>query len=184
QGMCVAWPARIKDAGGVRNQFHHMIDVAPTILEVCKIAAPVTVDGIKQRPIEGVSMAYTFDAESAAAPTRRRTQYFEMFGNRGIYHDGWYANTRPISPPWNLGATPDPDVVGSYQWELFNLEEDWTQSRDLAAEHPQKLKQLQAVFMEEAEKYRVFPLDNSLATRMVTPRPSTTAGRDEFVYRS
>ena len=182
QGMCLAWPGHIADAGGIRNQFHHVIDVVPTILEACHINQPQTVDGIKQRPIEGVSMAYTFDKANANAPTTHHTQYFEMFGNRGIYHEGWYANTQPISPPWNLGAIPNPDVVNSYKWELYDLNKDWTQNDDLAASNPGKLKELQQLFLSEAKKYPVLPLDNSLATRMVTPRPSVTAGRTEFTY--
>ena len=182
QGVAMAWPARIKDAGGIRHQFHHVIDIVPTILEATGIPAPVMVDGIAQKPIEGVSMAYTWDKANANAPTTHRTQYFEMFGNRGIYHDGWYANTRPISPPWDLGATPNPDVMNSYKWELYDLTKDWTQDNDLAASNPAKLKQMQELFMVEAAKYQVFPLDNSLATRMVTPRPSVTAGRNVFTY--
>ena len=182
QGMAIAWPARIKDAGGIRHQFHHVIDVVPTILEVTGIPAPVMVDGVAQKPIEGVSMAYTFDKANANAPSRHRTQYFEMFGNRAIYHDGWYANTRPISPPWDLGATPNPDVMNSYTWELYDLTKDWTQDNDLAAAHPAKLREMQELFLVEAAKYQVFPLDNSLATRMVTPRPSVTAGRTVFTY--
>ena len=182
QGMAVAWPARIKDAGGIRNQFHHVIDIVPTILEAAGIPAPVMVDGVGQKPIEGVSIAYTFDKANANAPTRHRTQYFEMFGNRGIYNDGWYANTRPISPPWALGATPNPDVMNSYKWELYDLTKDWTQNDDVAASNPAKLRQMQELFMMEATKYQVFPLDNSLATRMVTPRPSVTAGRNVFTY--
>ena len=182
QGMAIAWPARIKDAGGIRNQFHHVIDIVPTILEATGIPAPVMVDGVAQKPIEGGSMVYTFDKANANAPTRHRTQYFEMFGNRGIYNDGWYANTRPISPPWELGATPSPDVMNSYKWELYDLTKDWTQNDDLAASNPAKLKQMQELFMLEAAKYQVFPLDNSLATRMVTPRPSVTAGRNVFTY--
>jgi len=182
QGMAIAWPARIKDAGGIRNQFHHVIDIVPTILEATGIPAPVMVDGVAQKPIEGGSMVYTFDKANANVPTRHRTQYFEMFGNRGIYNDGWYANTRPISPPWELGATPSPDVMNSYKWELYDLTKDWTQNDDLAASNPAKLKQMQELFMLEAAKYQVFPLDNSLATRMVTPRPSVTAGRNVFTY--
>jgi arylsulfatase len=182
QGMCISWPGHIKDAGGIRNQFHHMIDIVPTILEVTGIPAPDTVDGIKQRPIEGVSLAYTFDKANADAPTRHKTQYFEMFGNRGIYHEGWYANTLPISPPWNLGAMPPQDVVNGYKWELYDLSKDWTQNNDIAKDNPEKLKELQALFMTEARKYKVLPLDNSLATRMVTPRPSVVAGRTEFTY--
>jgi arylsulfatase len=182
QGMAIAWPNRIKDAGGLRHQFHHMIDIVPTILEVTGIPAPVMVNGVAQKPIEGVSMAYTWDKANANVPSTHRTQYFEMFGNRGIYHDGWYANTRPISAPWDLAATPNPDVVNSYTWELYDLTKDWTQDNDLAAANPAKLKEMQAQFMLEAAKYQVFPLDNSLATRMVTPRPSVTAGRSVFTY--
>jgi len=178
--MVISWPGHINDAGGVRHQFHHMIDIVPTILEATGIKAPTTVNGVAQRPIEGVSMAYAFN--DATAAERHDTQYFEMFGNRGIYHDGWYANTHPISPPWMLGATPNPDVMNSYKWELYDLTKDWTQDNDLATSNPDKLKQMQELFMVEAAKYQVFPLDNSLATRMVTPRPSVTAGRNVFVY--
>jgi len=181
-GMAIAWPARIKDAGGIRHQFHHVIDIVPTILEATGIAAPATVSGISQKPIEGVSMVYTWDKANAAAPSARKTQYFEMFGNRGIYHDGWYANTRPISPPWNLGATPPTDVMNAYKWELYDLSKDWTQSNDLAASNPAKLKEMQEIFLQEAAKYQVFPLDNSLASRMVAPRPSLAAGRTQFTY--
>ncbi len=182
QGVAISWPGHITDRGGIRNQFHHVIDIVPTILEACHIAQPEVVDGIPQRPIEGVSMMYTFDKANTNAPTRHTTQYFEMFGNRGIYHNGWYANTQPISPPWDFGATPNPDVMNSYKWELFDLTKDWTQFENVADRNPEKLKEMQALFMTEAKKYNVLPLDNSLATRMVTPRPSVTAGRDEFTY--
>ena len=121
---------------------------------------PKTVDGIKQKPIEGVSMAYTFDKANANAPSTRTTQYFEMIGNRGIYHDGWYACTTPPVAPWVLNA-PMPDV-NDYKWELYNLAEDYSQANDLAAKMPDKVKEMQAVFMQEAQKYNVFPLDNSL----------------------
>jgi arylsulfatase A-like enzyme len=101
--VATAWPARIKDAGGIRNQFHHMVDIVPTLLEATGIPAPAMVDGVAQQPIEGVSLAYTFDEANANAPTRHHIQYFEMLGNRGIYNDGWYANTRPIVAP---GTSP------------------------------------------------------------------------------
>src|SRR4029434_9890023 len=100
QGMAVSWPARIKDAGGIRHPFHPFIAIVPTILDVAGIKAPEVVDGIKQKPIEGVSMAYTFDKANATAPSTRKTQYFEMIANRGIYHEGWYANTTPPVAPW------------------------------------------------------------------------------------
>lgn len=183
QGMAISWPGHITDLGGIRNQFHHVIDIVPTILEATGISAPVSVDGIAQRPIEGVSMVYTFDKANADAPTTHRTQYFEMFGNRGIYHDGWYANTTPISPPWALTATPNPDVLNAYKWELYDLTKDWTQANDIASQNPAKLKELQDLFLVEAAKYQVFPLDNSVAARIVSPRPSVTAGRSQFVYR-
>ena len=96
QGVCMSWPGHIKDLGGIRRQFHHVIDIVPTILEVTGIAAPDTIDGIKQKPIEGVSMTYTWDKANASAPTKHTTQYFEMLGNRAIYHEGWVAATTPV----------------------------------------------------------------------------------------
>ena len=110
QGMAMSWPGRIKDAGGIRSQFHHVIDIVPTILEATGIPAPVMVNGIAQKPIEGVSMAYTWDKANANAPSTRTTQYFEMFGNRAIYHDGWIAATTPPAPPWLMGTAKMPDV--------------------------------------------------------------------------
>jgi arylsulfatase A-like enzyme len=180
QGLAISWPARIKDAGGIRHQFHHFIDIVPTILDVAGIKAPEMVDGIKQKPIEGVSMAYTFDKANADAPSTRKTQYFEMVSNRGIYHEGWYANTTPPVAPWVLNA-PMPDV-NAYKWELYNLTEDYSQANDLAAKMPDKLKQMQALFMQEAKKYDVLPLDNSQFQRANEPRPSTTAGMTVFTY--
>jgi arylsulfatase A-like enzyme len=182
QGMAIAWPARIKDAGGIRTQFHHMIDIVPTILEATGIPAPLMVDGIAQMPIEGVSMTYTFDKENADAPSKRDTQYFEMFGNRGIYHDGWYACTTPPAPPWLMGLAKMPDVVNGYKWELYNLTEDYSQNNDLAAQNPDKLRELQELFLVEAAKYDVFPLDNTVIQRLLAARPSATAGRSVFTY--
>src|SRR5262249_42578403 len=127
QGMCVSWPARIKDVGGIRSQFHHVIDVVPTILEVSGISAPESVDGIKQAPIEGVSMAYTFDSANAKAPSKRETQYFEMLGNRALYHDGWIAVTPPPQPPWLLGTAPMPPLT-DYKWELYNIADDYSEN--------------------------------------------------------
>ena len=181
QGMAISWPGHIKDLGGIRTQFHHMIDIVPTILEATGIPAPATVDGIAQRPIEGVSMVYTFDKTNANAASKRDTQYFEMFANRGIYHDGWYACTTPPAPPWALGTVKLPDV-SEYKWELYNLTDDYSQYNDLAAKEPAKLKELQALFLTEAAKYNVLPLDNSILPRLLTPRPSATAGRTVFTY--
>jgi arylsulfatase len=181
QGMCISWPARIKDVGGIRSQFHHVIDIVPTILEVSGIPVPDYVDGIKQAPIEGVSMAYTFDGANANAPSNRHTQYFEMLGNRALYNDGWIAVTPPPQPPWLLGTAPMPPLT-DYKWELYNIADDFSQNNDLAAKNPDKLKELQGLFIEEAKKYQVLPLDNSWLERVVVPRPSAVAGRTEFTY--
>jgi arylsulfatase A-like enzyme len=182
QGMAIAWPGRIKDAGGIRTQFHHMIDIVPTILEATGIPAPDTVNGIKQLPIEGVSMAYTWDKANANVPTRHTTQYFEMLGNRAIYHDGWVAATTPATLPWELSSAPPPDVITGYNWELYNVQEDPTESNDLATKMPDKVKEMQDLFYSEAKKYNVLPLDNSSLARWNTPRPSLTAGRTVFTY--
>lgn len=180
QGMAISWPGHITDKGGIRTQFHHVIDIVPTILEATGVKQPKTVDGIKQSPIEGVSMAYTFDAKNAKAPSTHKTQYFEMFGDRAIYHEGWLASTKVMRPPWDM-MSPAKDPM-TFPWELYDLNADWTQSTDLAAKHPDKVKQMQALFMQEAKKYQVLPLDTSVATRMVTPRPSITAGRNVFTW--
>ena len=181
QGMCISWPGHIKDIGSIRNQFHHMIDIVPTILEAAQINAPESVDGIQQKPLEGISMAYTFDAANAKAPSRRHTQYFEMFANRAIYHDGWVAATTPPEPPWLLGSKALPDV-NDYKWELYNIDQDFSEYNDLAAKMPDKLNELKQIFSQEAKKYQVFPLDNSVLTRIIAPRPSATAGRTVFTY--
>jgi hypothetical protein len=155
----------------------------PTILEVAGIQAPATVNGIAQKPIEGISMAYTFDSANAQAPSKRDTQYFEMFGNRALYHDGWMAATVPPQPPWLLGTAKMP-ALDDYKWELYNITDDFSENNDLAAKNPDKLKELQDLFMAEAKKYQVLPLDNSILQRMLTPRPSAIAGRTEFTYSS
>jgi arylsulfatase len=178
QGMAISWPARIKDVGGIRPQFHHFIDIVPTLLEATGIRAPEVVNGIKQKPIEGVSMMYTFDRANANAPSTRKTQYFEMISNRGIYHEGWYANTTPPIGPWVLNAPMPP--VNDYKWELYNLNEDFSQYNDLAAKMPRKLKEMQALFTREAKKFNVFPLANTTFARALAPRPSTTAGKTVF----
>src|SRR6266853_2571216 len=180
QGMAISWPARIKDAGGIRTQFHHIIDIAPTILEATGIKAPQTVNGIKQSPIEGVSMTYTFDKANATAPSTRKTQYFEMVSNRGIYNDGWYANTTPPHGPWILNAPLPP--INDYKWELYNVTEDYSQANDLAAKMPGKLKEMQKLFVQEAAKYNVLPLNNDTFARSLAPRPSATAGKTIFTY--
>jgi len=180
QGLAISWPGHIKDVGAIRSQFHHVIDIVPTILEATGIKAPETVNGITQRPIEGVSMAYTF--ADAGAPSTRTTQYFEMAGNRGIYNDGWMANTTPFAPPWDLATGKLPDVTNGYKWELYHLTEDFTQNNDLAAKMPDKLKEMQALFLTEAAKYNVLPLDNTAFSRLLTKRPSAVAGKTVFTY--
>ena len=182
QGMCMSWPGHIKDVGGIRTQFHHVIDVVPTILEATGITPPDTINGIKQRPMDGVSMAYTWDKANANAPSKRTTQYFEMLGNRAIYHDGWVAPTTPVTIPWELSTKPPPDVITGYNWELYNIKADFTEADDLAAKIPAKLKQMQDLFYSEAKKFDVLPLDNSTLARFLTPRPSPTAGRKTFTY--
>jgi arylsulfatase len=182
QGMAISWPGHIKNVGAIRTQFSHVIDIVPTILEATGIKAPDLVNGIQQKPIEGLSMAYTFDPAAAgpSAPSKHDTQYFEMVGNRAIYHDGWVAATTPPVPPWMLGATMP--ALGEYHWELYNVAQDYSENNDLAAQMPDKLKEMQALFLAEAGKYQVFPLDNSGFARAVLPRPSAVAGKTEFTY--
>jgi len=182
QGMGISWPSHIKDVGGIRNQFHHVIDIVPTILEATGIRAPQTVNGIKQKPIEGVSLAYTFDKANATKPSPHHTQYFEMMGDHAIYHDGWILSTKVIRPPWQVIGPVNQDPANNVTLELYDLSKDWTQADDVAAANPQKVKELQELFLNEARKYQVLPMDASVATRLVQPRPNITAGRSEFDY--
>jgi arylsulfatase A-like enzyme len=182
QGMAIAWPSHIKDAGGIRNQFHHVIDIVPTILEVTGIPQPTMVNGVKQRLIEGVSMAYTFAKTNADAPSRHHTQYFEMMGDRALYQDGWIASTTPLRAPWDITGPTTQDPANGYHWELYDLTKDYTQFDDVASSNPQKLHELQEMFWTEARKYQVLPLDSSTAVRLITPRPSVVAGRTVFNY--
>jgi arylsulfatase A-like enzyme len=158
--MVVHWPAGIKAKGEIRDQFHHVIDVVPTILEACKIREPKVVNGIVQKPIEGVSMVYSFD--DAKAPGKRTTQYFELATNRAIYHDGWVACSK-YGLPWQTAGRDDGFV--NAPWQLYNIDQDFSQADDLAAKMPEKLKELQAKFIEEAKKYDVFPLDPRFSER-------------------
>jgi arylsulfatase A-like enzyme len=182
QGMAISWPGHITDLGGFRRQFAHVIDIAPTILEATGISQPDAINGIKQIPMEGTSMMYTWDNANAAAPTRHTTQYFEMLGNRAIYNNGWVAATTPVTLPWELSSKTPPDVITGYNWELYNVQEDPTEYDDLATKMPGKLKEMQDLFYAEAKKYNVLPLDNSTLARFLTPRPSLTAGRTVFTY--
>ena len=178
--MVMSWPARIKDKGTIRSQWHHTIDIVPTILEVCSIEQPSSINGVAQKPIEGVSMAYSFD--NAKAPSTRTTQYFEMLGNRAIYNDGWVACTTPPVAPWSpAGAEVDP--ITGYNWELYHVAEDFSEAVDLAKQHPDKVRDLQTLFYAEAAKYNVLPIDNSKTTRLDPAiRPSLTRGRNSFTY--
>lgn len=179
-GMVMCWPKRIKNVGQVCSQFHHVIDITPTILEATGLPAPDSINGITQDPMDGVSMAYTWDDHSA--DSKRKTQYFEMFANRALYHDGWIACTTPPIAPWVSVADPV-DVIDGYEWELYNINEDFSESNNIVKDHPEKLKELQRLFYIEAVKHDVLPLDNSKAERLdVRNRPSLTEGRDTFVY--
>jgi arylsulfatase A-like enzyme len=179
-GVAMSWPARIKDQGGIRQQFHHVVDIYPTILEAIGIPVPTEVNGARQRRLDGVSMAYLFDKANANTPSRRETQYFEMFGGRGIYHKGWFANTAVVAPPWDSMAKKPP--VEDYPWELYNIVDDPSQTNDLAATKPAKLKEMQALFDQEARANQVYPLSNQLLERLLLERPGPAAGRKEFVY--
>jgi len=182
QGMAISWPARIKDKGGIRNQFFHVVDIAPTLLDVTGIPEPVMVDGVAQKPMDGVSLAYTFDKANANAPSNHLTQYFEMMGVRAIYNDGWIASTIPTRAPWVLVGPAVTDPANDYAWELFDVRNDWTQNHNVAAQHPQKLKELQDLMWVELADNQALPLDASVATRLVAPRPNLAAGRTHFVY--
>ena len=182
QNMVVSWPARIKDKGGLREQFTHVIDVVPTILEAAGIKAPLAVDGIRQAPIGGTSFLYTFDAKNAKTPTRHKTQYFEMMGQWALYDDGWFLSTKVNRAPWDAFGPANPDPLNKQVLELYNLNKDFSQTQELAAQYPGKVKEMKAKFIAEAKKHQVFPLDASVAARIVAPRPNITAGRTEFVY--
>ena len=172
-GTIVHWPKGIKAKAEIRTQFHHLIDVAPTVLEVAGLPQPVFVNGVQQHPIEGVSMAYAFN--DAKAAEQHETQYFEMFGNRGIYHKGWTAVTRHKTP-WILIGEVTP-AFDDDKWELYDTTKDWTQANDLAQKMPEKLHELQRLFLIEATRYNVLPLDDDLAKRL----NADTAGRPQLI---
>ncbi|HXS25853.1 MAG TPA: arylsulfatase, partial [Gemmatimonadales bacterium] len=182
-GTIVHWPKGIKAKGEVRSQFHHVIDIAPTILEAAGLPQPVSVEGIQQKPIEGVSMVYSFD--EGKAPDRHETQYFEMFGNRGIYHKGWTAVTRHKTPWLLIGEKVpafDDDV-----WELYDTTKDWTQAKDLSKQMPEKLHELQRLWLIEATRYNVLPMDDDLARRLnsdLAGRPVLVKGKTQILFGS
>jgi arylsulfatase len=180
-GTIVHWPNGFSAKGEIRSQFHHVIDISPTILEAAGLPQPVFVNGIQQRPIEGTSMLYAFN--DSAAPDRHETQYFEMAGNRGIYHKGWTAVTRHRTP-WITGAAKLP-AFDDDVWELYDTSTDWSQAKDLAKEHPQKLHELQRLWLIEAVKYNVLPLDDRFAERAnpdIAGRPQLTTGTRQVLF--
>jgi arylsulfatase len=177
--MIISWPARIKDKGGLRSQFMHVIDVVPTLYELIGVTAPQVLNGVTQKPIEGISFAYTFG--DAKAKGRRTTQYFEMGTNRGLYHDGWMASAISAAP-WTVVRDVDPDKE---KWELYNVDKDFTQADDLAAANPQKLRELQDVWWAEAAKHNVLPMDWRIAERMsaeLAGRPSLAGNAKTLTY--
>ena len=179
-GTIVHWPAGIAARGEHRHQFHHVIDVAPTLLEAAGLPLPTLVNGVLQEPFHGVAMNYSFD--DAAADERHRVQYFEMMCNRGIYHDGWSGVTRHRTP-WEVHGSPGP--LADDVWELYDGNTDWTQAHDLAAEHPDKLAALQRLFEIEATKYNVLPLDDRMAERFnseIAGRPSSVVGTTQLLF--
>jgi arylsulfatase len=176
--LVISWPNRIKDKGGIRTQFHHAIDIVPTILEAAGVEQPSSVNGVAQKPIEGVSMVYSFD--DAKAPERHRVQYFEMFGNRAVYSNGWVACVRHGRLPWENAGTYD---FANDKWELYRIDGDFSEANDLAAREPQRLRELQDLFWVEAAKYQVLPLDDRFIERAdPSLRPSLIAGRTDFIY--
>jgi arylsulfatase len=178
-GLLIQWPKGIRTRNELRTQFHHVIDIAPTVLEAAGLPEPKIVNGVEQKPIEGVSMLYSFNDKDAKS--RRTVQYFEMFGNRGIYKDGWMAVARHGRLPWETGLS-----TGDFEsdpWELYNFEKDFSQADNLAAANPAKLKELQDAFLVEARKYNVLPLDDRLSERFdTTLRPNPLAGLKSFTY--
>jgi arylsulfatase len=177
--MVISWPEGIKEKGGIRTQFHHVIDIAPTLLDAAGIKEPVMVNGVPQKPIEGVSMIYSFNDKNAKS--KHKKQYFEMFANRAIYNDGWIASTTPRNLPWIMER--DPLGPQDFKWELYNITKDFSQAENVADKYPEKLKEMQDLFLAEAARYNVLPLDNSFKTRVdKSTLPSLTYGRKSFTY--
>jgi arylsulfatase A-like enzyme len=178
--MVISWPDGIKARGELRSQFHHVSDIVPTILDIAGIEQPAIVNGVAQKPMAGISMRYTFDEPKAK--DQRTTQYFEIFGNAGIYHEGWFANTKVFGDPWS-GRSKEVNWMKDVKWELYNIEKDFSQSIDLAGSNPEKLADMKNLFFAEAAKNDALPIDNTKAARFATEnRPSLTRGRTAFTY--
>ena len=180
--VIIFWPAKITDKGGVRTQFHHIMDVMPTILEAANIRAPETLNGIPQKPIEGVSMVYTFN--NAKAEDRRKSQIFELVSNRGMYQNGWMASSLAFVPWEPVRTGYDPDKA---KWELYHIDQDFSQADDLAAKYPEKLQALKDLWWAEAARENILPMDWRAVERLsdqLTGRPSIAAGRTTFVYET
>jgi len=180
--MVISWPAKIKEHGGVRTQFHHIVDLMPTILEAAGVQAPDSLNGVTQKPIEGISMVYSFN--DAKAPDRRKSQMFELVSNRGMYQNGWMASSLAYLP-WAATRTGyDPDKA---KWELYDIAHDFSQADDLATKNPDKLKELVDLWWAEAARHDVLPLDWRSVERLseqITGRPSLAAGRKTFIYNT
>jgi Sulfatase len=178
--LVISWPAKIREKGGIRNQFHHVVDIMPTILESAGIQAPDTLNGIAQKPIEGISMVYTFN--DAKAADRRKSQIFELVSNRGMYQNGWMASSLSYLPWAATRSGYDPNKA---KWELYNVDKDFSQADDLAAQNPDKVKSLADLWWAEAARHDVLPLDWRSIERLseqITGRPSLASGRKKFVY--
>lgn len=176
-GMVISWKGHISQVGQTRTQFHHLIDIMPTLLQAANVKMPVEVNGVEQIPVAGVPMNYSFD--NAKAPSTRTQQYFEVGGNIAMYKEGWIATSFHREPWLTKGTTGFDDI----QWSLYNIEEDWSQANDLSKQYPEKVNELKALFDEEAQKYNVYPMDDRFAERAQNPnRPSLTKGKTHFVY--
>lgn len=179
--MVISYPKGIKDPGGLRSQFTHITDVVPTILEAANLPMPTSIDGIEQVPLNGASLIPSM--EKADAPEHHTTQYFEVIANQGIYHDGWMANTAPKRLPWQGRGPTNPDPFEEYEWQLYNLNDDFTQSENVAKDNPEKLEELRKLFLSEAEKNKVFPLDDRYLERLSPEnRPQHNSGRNVYTY--
>ncbi|NML91740.1 sulfatase-like hydrolase/transferase [Sphingobium sp. TB-6] len=177
-GVVISWPDHIRDRGGVRPQFHHIIDIMPTLLDVAHVSLPAQVGGVPQQPLDGVSMRYSFDNKSA--PSRRNTQYYSIWDNMGIYHDGWFAASMPEIMPWTFGRdAAKPAHIDGRQWQLYNLGKDFSESTDVAARYPQKLAEMKALFEAEAGRYKALPVHRYEG---MAGRPNYIAGQTHFVF--